>query len=229
MKQIEKQNEPIEFIQWKTANQAEISRFISEKKTGEEIWGKLQSSLSKDSVPNDYSKALLRASLTEEQYYLCCYCNDAIKGDANDTKLEHFLPKEKYKESIFEYVNLFAVCKGGEKDTAKPHILNCDSHKRKNDPLDYDIISPLSDNVHTHFAYRENGEIIGETEQGKNTIHFLNLDCKRLNLRRKAVIEDFIYNEDKDIEELIEEALYPIDGKLQAFCMAIISILESYR
>lgn len=226
MKHIHKQDEPEAFANWKIENEAKINEAIANNLSGEDLWGFLPSSLSKDVVINDYCKAQLREVLVKEQYYICCYCNDSIKGEALDTKIEHFLPKDTHKDKAFHYPNLLAACNGGEKQ--KPVLLSCDSIKKNDDPLDFNIISPFDVNAHTHFSYKEDGVIEGKTEQGKNTIIFLNLDCKRLQLRRKAVIESYIYDETKEIAEMISEVKEINNGKLQAFCMAIIGVLENY-
>ena len=151
MKQILKSDEPTAFIDWKRTNQVQISEKITDDKSGEVIWGILPSSPSNQNLENDYSKTLLRESLVKEQYYLCCYCNTAIKGEALDTKIEHFLPKERYKNQIFEYGNLFAACNGGER--VKPIKLCCDTYKSNNDPSEKNIISPLNLDIDGHFAY----------------------------------------------------------------------------
>jgi uncharacterized protein (TIGR02646 family) len=227
MRTILKQVEPDGFISWKSANQKNIDRYIAEGKTGKVIFDLLASNLGKDEAINDYSASQLRRALVEEQFHICCYCNDSIKGESLDTKIEHFLPKETYKEDIFNYSNLLAACNGGERDK-KPRSLHCDSYKLSKDPSQFQLVSPFDSDASTHFLFRENGEISGKTPKGKETILFLNLDCKRLNLKRKAVIETYfkILDEDGNIDSLIEE---PIDGKLQAFCIAILSILESYN
>jgi uncharacterized protein (TIGR02646 family) len=228
MRTILKQVEPDGFISWKSANQENIDRFIAEGKTGEIIWKLLVSNLGKDEALNDYSASQLRRVLVEEQFHICCYCNDTIKGESLDTKIEHFLPKETYKTDIFKYSNLLAACNGGERD-AKPRTLHCDTHKGSKDPSQFQLVSPFDSDASTHFLYRENGEISGKTPKGKDTISFLNLDCKKLNLRRKEVIEMYLYDETEDFETQIKEVIEPIDGKLPAFCMAILSVLESYQ
>ena len=84
--------------------------------------------------------------------------------------------------------------------------------------------------VHKHFSYTENGAIEGRTEKGWATIKFLELDCTRLRLRRKKAIEQFIYEEERDIQELIDEAMEVSEkGEHTAFCMAIAEVLEHYR
>jgi uncharacterized protein (TIGR02646 family) len=229
MRTILKQVEPEGFISWKSANQEKIDRYIEEGKTGDEIWKEFPSSLSQEIVPNDYAKSELRDALVKEQFFICCYCNDAIKEKPLDTKIEHFLPKETHKQTIFDYQNLLAACNGGERDK-KPRSLHCDSYKLSKDPSQFQLVSPLDNDASTHFLFRESGEISGKTPKGKETILFLNLDCPKLNLRRKEAIEMYLYDETFDIETLIEEIIFPNkDGKLQAFCMAILSVLESYN
>ena len=228
MRTILKQVEPVEFISWKSGKQEEIDRKIAEGKSGEIIWKILASSLSKDEAINDYSTPQLRRVLVEEQFHICCYCNDTIKGESLDTKIEHFLPKETYKEDIFNYLNLLVACNGGERD-AKPRLLHCDTHKGSKDPSQFQLVSPFDNDSSIHFLFKENGEIHGKTQKGKDTVLFLNLDCTKLNLRRRAVIEMYLYDETEDFETQIKEVIKPVDGKLQAFCMAVLSVLESYQ
>jgi uncharacterized protein (TIGR02646 family) len=228
MRTILKQVEPVGFISWKSSNQEKIDRFIAEGKTGEIIWKLLVSNLGKDEAINDYSASQLRRVLVEEQFHICCYCNDSIKGESLNTKIEHFLPKETYKEDIFNYLNLLAACNGGERD-ARPRKLHCDTHKGSKDPSQFQLVSPFDHDSSAHFLFKENGEIAGKTLKGKETISFLNLDCPQLNLRRKEAIEMYLYDETEDFEAQIKEVIEPVDGKLQAFCMAVLSVLESYQ
>ena len=228
MKPIHKNIEPDEFVKWKSANQETIDRLNTEGKKGDVLWDLLQSSLGNEIVPNDYSKNQLRDSLIKEQFYLCCYCNATIKGESLDTKIEHYLPKETYREDIFNYQNLLASCNGGERDQ-RPRDLHCDSYKLSKDPSSLSIVNPLDFKGLSHFSYRENGEIFSDIEQGKNTILFLNLHCKKLNLLRKIAIETYIYDENIDIKTQIKEVSEPLNGQLQAFCMAIVNVLENYK
>ncbi len=233
MRQINKNTEPNEFVLWKSANQEKIDGLIAEGKSGDVLWDILYSSLSKDVVVNDYSKAQLREALLQEQFYICCYCNDSIKGDSK-TKIEHFLPKAKYRDRTFDYQNLLAACNGGEKEAdpklLNPRVLHCDSKKDNEDPSQHQLVTPFDIDADTHFYFTENGEIRSNTQQGKNTITFLNLDCKRLNLRRKKAIETYLYEfETEDIDAQIDEISIPINGKLQAFCTVILSVLEKYK
>ncbi len=229
MKQIHKQPEPQAFIDWKLANKATIDKLIAEGHSGNDIWDLLPSNPSKDEVENDYYKALLRTALITEQLYLCCYCHDAIQNEGSYAPIEHFLPKETYKDGTFKYTNLFVSCNGGQKEPAKPRILHCDTFKGQEDPSLNNIPSPLEAIVETLFIFKENGTISSKTAQGQEAIKFFNLDCARLNLRRKIAIEAYIYNEELSIEELISEVLQVVDEKMIAFCLAIVQVLEHYK
>lgn len=231
MKQINKQPEPSEFRNWKEVNQFKINLYTEDTfKSGDELWSLLNSNLGKEVLEHDYSKAQLRTALVKEQFFLCCYCQDTIKGEALDTKVEHFLPKESHKSNTFDYQNLFAACNGGERDPLKYRPVHCDSFKGAKVPDEKLICNPLEMDVHKHFSYTEHGTIEGKTEKGWATIKFLELDCTRLRLRRKKAIEQFIYEEERDIQELIDEAIEVSEnGEHTAFCMAIVEVLEYYR
>jgi uncharacterized protein (TIGR02646 family) len=224
MKYIVKQEEPSPFVKWKIVQQTQLDSLITEGKSGDEIWAILPSSLSQEDIEDDYSKKHLRESLVQEQYYVCCYCNMRIKGKPLDTKVEHYLPKEIYRDKTFDYHNLMASCNGGER--GKPVELSCDSYKGNTDPSLHDIISPYDVDAHSHFGYKENGEIYGLTTRGEKTINFLNLNCKRLKLQREKVIDQYLYDEEY---ETVAEVMALQSGKMQPFCMAVVFLLEMYR
>jgi uncharacterized protein (TIGR02646 family) len=232
MKHIKKNEEPQEFIDWKNNSFAGIEAKNNAGASGDELWAILPSNRTKPSAPNEYSKADLRKAIATEQFYICCYCMTGIKGVPLDTRMEHFLPKETYKPNeVFDYQNLLAACDV----KAKPEEQSCDIKKDNKDPNKKIILSPLQVDCETHFDYKENGEIIGLTEEGKATIKNLNLDCKRLRLLRKEVLNTYIFDvwqEDMTTNIEIDNVLAPdFDGEkyiLQPFCMAIVAILKHY-
>lgn len=226
MKQIIKRtDEPEKLVVWRVGMQETIDRYISDGKSGEHIWGLLPSSKSKEELEDEFCKAEFREILVKEQYHLCCYCNFAIKGSPLDTKLEHYLPKELYLNQAFDYYNLFAACDGGTHNRVKGEELNCDSHKGKNDPSIKSLCSPLEIGVESHFRFERNGVMSGQTEKGKSTVNFLNLDSKRLRLMRKSAIEDF-YDDEKTAVENLHDAITPFNGRLPSFSTAIAFVLR---
>jgi uncharacterized protein (TIGR02646 family) len=234
MKRIKKNDEPQGFTAWKTANWAEIQEKNDNGASGDELWAMLPSNRSAANLPDEYAKADLRRAIAKEQFYLCCYCTVGIKAQPLDTKIEHFLPKETYKPNeVFDYQNLLGACNGGER--TRPVELSCDSQKGAKDPNDMLIISPLSEDYERHFDYKENGEIVGLTPEGKATVKNLNLDCKRLRILREKVLQNYIFDvwqDDMTTNIEIGNVLTPyFDGEkyiLQPFCMAIVAILKHY-
>jgi uncharacterized protein (TIGR02646 family) len=233
MRTINKHSSPQAFEDWKI-NLATIAEYIAnDKKTGDDVYALLPSNLSGQQLPNEYSKNCLRNALVSEQFFICCYCNDEIKGEPLDTRVEHFLPKESNKCQTFEYTNLFAACYGNqnakqEDKKEKPSHLHCDNFKGYKNPIGQ-LVSPLDKNAHTHFKYLQSGAIEGITDLGKSSIEFLNLNCERLKKRRKVVLAQYLYDETKDIAELIEEATnLDANGKIQPFCMAVLQLLNDY-
>lgn len=71
------------------------------------------------------TKKALRASLLDEQGYLCAYCMARLSSDGTDVKIEHY--RARNKENELEYNNLLAVCKGGEGESHARQT--CDTHK----------------------------------------------------------------------------------------------------
>ena len=234
MKHIRKNAEPQGFIDWKSENWASIEAKHNDGATGALLWDIFPSSRSAINAPNEYSKADLRTAITSEQFYICCYCMAGIKANLLDTKMEHFLPKETYKPTqVFDYQNLLAACNGGEK--TRPIELSCDSEKGSKSPNQVIIISPLQEDCEKHFEYKENGEIVGLTDEGTATIENLNLNCKRLIILREKVLQTYVFDVwQEDMETIIEveNVIQPYfdEGKyiLQPFCMAIASVLKCY-
>lgn len=59
-------------------------------------------------------KATIRSELIKEQHGLCAYCMKEIKGQQNDTKIEHYKALSMDKEGALDYQNYLGVCYGGE-------------------------------------------------------------------------------------------------------------------
>jgi uncharacterized protein (TIGR02646 family) len=218
MKHIKKNAEPQGFIDWKKENWQKIEEKNKAGASGTKLWDIFPSNRSRPNAPNEYSKADLRTAIVSEQFYLCCYCMASIKGEPLDTKMEHFLPKETYKPTeVFSYQNLLAACNGGER--TRPIELSCDSQKGYKDPIAVTILSPLQEDCEKHFDYKENGEIVGITTEGKATVNNLNF------------IFD-VWKEDMNANIEIENVITPYFDEeklmLQPFCMAIASILKHY-
>jgi len=156
----------------------------------------------KFSTEEDFTIAFdeLRKSLLDEQHYLCCYCQQAIKLEDEVTKkilmaTEHFLPKhgsEAVPEQQLEYSNLLASCLGN-KDSKKDN--HCDANKgdRKLKALPNPaFIRQKNYNAFLKYRVKEKeGEVIVlpaiNDETIKKDIEILNLNEPNLRKKRFAV------------------------------------------
>ena len=200
MKQITKQAEPQEVIDWKSdANEHWQPSY-------RELFG--------------LEKRALRKSLLEEQGYICCYCNRDISDD--DFHIEHFRPQETYKSLELEYVNLHASCIKNKAPNAPSH---CGDAKANwfDDAL---ALSPL-DNHEASFSYKWNGEIQAAIANANHMIMQLNLNDESLIAKRKAEIfgmldpETIEHATDLELVTLYHRISSKIGKKYQPFTIAL--------
>jgi hypothetical protein len=97
-------------------------------------------------------KALLRASLLEEQRYLCAYCMQRIQDNPLKTSIEHWKTRQDYNketsdclekqdwigarkasEGTLDYHNLIAVCEGKTQGDPKC-LFHCDTKRAEKNP-----------------------------------------------------------------------------------------------
>ena len=79
-------------------------------------------------------KQKLKQELLDEQGHICCFCMGRI--DKEEMKVAHRLSQDAHPESVFNYTNLFAACKGNEgADLEEQH---CDSYQGSRD-LEIDL------------------------------------------------------------------------------------------
>lgn len=105
-----------------------------------------------DKIP----KGALRSDLLQEQHGLCAYCMRRIAND-HHTKVEHFIPLSKNKETALDYGNFLAVCDGGESSQISgKRILCCDSSKGDIESLTLD---PRNASLIRHLSYNKEGVI----------------------------------------------------------------------
>ena len=84
MKYIKKGHAPANFIEWKNANT-------------NATYDKLKNPL----------KAELKRVLSEQQGYLCCYCESRLDENSH---IEHIKPQSKSPESQLDFKNLLCSC-----------------------------------------------------------------------------------------------------------------------
>jgi uncharacterized protein (TIGR02646 family) len=130
MRHFEKKQEkdhPAIFTKWLNENRSAIDEWINSERTGKEIWDEFGKTFGNETFTQisdiDVRNQILDA-LYEEQNGLCCYCANKIVRNWNTTKncwmysncaIEHFQPKNHFKNLIFDYQNLMLTCKESSK------------------------------------------------------------------------------------------------------------------
>lgn len=170
MKYIGKNSEPQWFVDWKKNHPGATYDSLSPK-----------------------IRKKLRASLVEEQHYICCYCECRI--DVGTSHNEHFKPKGNslYRSLQLDYDNIFASCTKEPDGSPEEHC----GHKKKSE-YDPQLVSPLEPNCSIHFKYNLNGKISPADNRGQLTIGMLKLDSALLDAARKTLIDLFLLKVDPD-------------------------------
>ncbi len=173
MRHLVKNPEPSDFTSWKT-NDKMLLR-------GRPNWKRLSNA---PGVKQNLKRALLG-----EQGGPCCYCERHTT--LNESHIEHFKPREKFKTLMFDYNNLLCSCQN-DLEVKEPRI--CGNAKGSY----YDanlLISPLDTTCEKRFAYAFDGSIRPKNNDAaaKTTIRKLNLDADKLRSWRKGVIDGFLH------------------------------------
>jgi uncharacterized protein (TIGR02646 family) len=128
MRYSKKQGVPLLFQRWRTENDAAIQSWVNNtSKTGGDLWEQLGKTFDIERItdinPNDVRHDLEDA-LFAEQNGLCCYCGNQLlrKWNFNDKiweyhlhAIEHFEPKNIFKNKTFDYDNLMLCCKESQR------------------------------------------------------------------------------------------------------------------
>ena len=131
MKKINKKPEPLNLVKFRKTNTNKHYRNLSQELRQE-----------------------IRVSCTEEQFYLCGYCNRRISGISLDTVNEHVIPQHTAPQLSLGYDNIIASC-----NTPK----QCDdSHKAQTLPL-----TPLMSECEVELKFMLSGRVEGLTERAK--------------------------------------------------------------
>ncbi|MFC6205136.1 MULTISPECIES: retron system putative HNH endonuclease [Psychrobacter] len=136
-----------------------------------EQWGQIPEEL----------KTKLREQLSQEQNGLCCYCCQII--DDKTTHIEHLQCRQDYPKKCFDYENLLLSC-----STRK----QCDNAKGSQAlPL-----TPLMTECDSEIKLNLAGELVSDTERGKQAIEILNLNNRESERRRKGLIDNIKFTFD---------------------------------
>ena len=162
--------------------------------------------------PKLYQK--LKRTFFSQQSFLCAYCEEKIPEDELfKQRIEHFHPKsDRSVENnwTLDWNNMLGVCLGGSKEY--PIELHCDASKEQNlthDTYEGFMLNPLNMPEECLFIVdRSTGKLLVDEntclrvtiannhfstvkELVDNTIKILNLNCDRLNEKRKKVIAEY--------------------------------------
>ena len=199
MKQIAKGPEPASFSLWKrTDRMAHRPR-----------WRR---------VPAREKRAV-HASLMREQGFLCCYCEARVT--AEDSHVEHFRPREKFKDLQLVYDNLLCSCQRNRKGGEPRH---CGS-KKGSWFKEHLLVSPLEADCEERFRFTADGCIRPRKEEdiaAAATIRKLALDLPKLREFREAAVDALLNDSPSEIERLLGK---PADAAFVPYYSTIKQVL----
>jgi uncharacterized protein (TIGR02646 family) len=166
-------------------------------------------------------------SLRVEQHHLCCYCETAIT--AEDSHIEHMVPRSTNPGHDYDYQNLAASCDGGPVE----HCGRFKDDRHQNPGFAYStalFCTPHDPATFSLFHYLINGEVIAspdlnalQQQKANYMMGYLGLGCPRLTGRRRAharmLIDTLGLNPDPSIRAwAVDYYLQPDQGgRLQPF------------
>ncbi|XDD44696.1 HNH endonuclease (plasmid) [Leptospira sp. WS60.C2] len=134
----------------------------------------------------------LKNKLLDYSNNKCCYCEANIKEESKYLEVDHFHPKEKYKNEVLEWNNLLPSCK------------KCNGTKKDHDTIMEPIIDPTCIDPKLHlkyWCYR----IKGKDEFGKLTISVLDLNNSERLVKKRFEIGNAIQQKLEELNELTSE------------------------
>lgn len=148
------------------------------------------------------NKDEIHESLLTAQNYLCAYCEiELIRGEGElGFHIEHIEPKSLYPEHTFKFENLLISCfdTGSELESLvyNQNSISCGHFKKNNFDLEL-FLNPTNPDCENYFFYELDGRIVPNPKltdsdkifKAEYTIKILNLDCRRLNRKRGAIIK----------------------------------------
>lgn len=171
----------------------------------------------------------LKSKLSDDQGYICCYCNARI--ELKGSSVEHITPISIDKSLLAEYDNLLIACNGGRQErfennnNQEQYPLYCDAH-RENNNLPF---TPLDTDCWSAFQYLiEDGSVIANNPQSQTVIEVLNLDCNILRTSRLEALSILFDDEGQILttEELeqIWDSFWErdVNGKHEPYFFAIV-------
>lgn len=132
---------------------------------------------------NDKGKELrknLRVHLISEQKGVCAYCCKSINDESSSN--EHIKPRANFPTYSLDYNNIVVSCKTKNTCTTA-----------KGNEYSDDFVSPLDDDLESHFSISPDGNIICLTKRAEYTCDLLRLNSYELVEARRAIIKNCSY------------------------------------
>lgn len=190
MKYVTKSAEPQEIIDWK----AEDKMYLR----GKPNWNRLPSEL----------KDLLRERISQEQGYICCYCERSLV--LNNYHLEHIKPKSQNKFPLnqLDYDNILCSCQLELEEGEPRHCGN----SKGSWYVENEFVSPLNPDCEEKFKFTGDGGIYPANENDVaaiTTIQSLQLNIDKMNNLRKDAIEPFLDDtlSEDELNKFVQEYL----------------------
>lgn len=181
-------------------------------------------------------KTDLRASLLNEQGFICGYCMRRI--DAAHSRIEHLKPQslsmsQGKPEETLDYTNMIVCCDGDINSSNSEKQFHCDRHKKENSihftPFDQYVIDSISYSSKT-------GEIKSSDSKINDDINkVLNLNLGRLKENRRAILQGVLVMlgtkkdwKKSEIQSLLNHYINKdANGQKKAYCGIAIWFLSS--
>lgn len=166
----------------RTAKPAELTDALQKeltdlfKTTGDSVW----------------NKKWLKDRLLSFSNKKCCYCEANISEESKYMEVEHYFPKQFYKDDVLEWENLLPSCK------------KCNGTKGMHDTKAEPIIDPTLNDPRVHLTYRAY-RLKGKDDLGKMTISVLDLNNADRLVKKRFEVGNAIEEKLEELCELIDE------------------------
>ncbi len=156
----------------------ELQKELTEKFkiTGERVWN----------VP------FLTKALLDMSHSKCVYSECRLQEEGKHMEVEHYLPKEKYKDKVMEWTNLLPANK------------KCNGVKGDHDTLAEPIINPCVDIPKEHLIFKYY-RFYHKTEKGNITIKVTAINDREHFVKKRIEIGDKVLEEAARLNEWFEE------------------------
>lgn len=166
-----------------------------------------------------WAQDFIKDTLLQMSNNKCCYCECEINVAGSDFHVEHFHPKDIYKDEVVLWDNLLPSCG------------RCNRHKSTLDTRIKPIIHPIRNEPKNHLEFRSNFLLlVGKDDLGEFTIDRLELnDDERLSVDRYRLAFSVNKSLDKllkDINEILSNKTYLTENKKTRFSRELRTIME---